>query len=124
MTRYLRHAFTVLAISSAIATAGAQGSPTMKPQDTEIWKPIPPVVVPGKADGQPPSDAVVLFDGRNLDEWLSSDRKGPAQWRVADGVITVDKKAGDIQTRRSFGNFQLHIEWRVPANVTGSSQER
>jgi hypothetical protein len=110
-----------------IALAGslsAQQAP--KPQDTEVWEPVPNVVTPGPTDTAPPSDAMVLFDGRNLDEWVSTRDKSPAQWIVADGVMTVNKAqgAGNIETKRKFRNYQLHIEWRIPANITGTDQAR
>lgn len=95
-----------------------------KPEDTEVWQPVPKVVTPGADCGAAPSDAIVLFDGKNLDEWVSAKDKSPAKWTVADGVITVNKSAGDIETKRTFGSYQLHIEWRVPENVTGSGQAR
>lgn len=84
----------------------------------------PKVVNPGAAAGAPPSDAIVLFDGRGLDQWVSTGDGGPAGWTVADGVATVNKAAGNIETRRRFRNYQLHLEWRVPAGVTGSGQAR
>ena len=66
-----------------------------------------------------------LFDGKNLDEWVSvKDPQSPAQWKVADGVITVNKSVGNIQTKRAFTDYQLHIEWKIPANITGSGQAR
>jgi hypothetical protein len=95
-----------------------------KPQDTELWEPVPKVVVPGNTDEGPPSDAIVLFDGRNLDQWVSTGDRLTAQWTVADGVLTVNKAAGNIETKRSFKNYQLHIEWKIPENVTGSGQAR
>jgi Domain of Unknown Function (DUF1080) len=95
-----------------------------KPQDTEVWEPVPKVVTPGATDAAPPSDAVVLFDGKNLDEWVSNRDKSPAKWIVADGVMTVNKGAGNIETKRSFKNYQLHIEWKIPENVTGTDQAR
>ncbi len=95
-----------------------------KPADTEVWEPVPPVVTPGRTNADAPSDAVVLFDGRTLDQWVSARDESPARWTVADGVLTVNKQAGDIRTRRTFGNYQLHVEWRIPTNVTGSGQER
>lgn len=95
-----------------------------KPEDTEVWQPVPKVVTPGADCGAAPSDAIVLFDGKNLDEWVSAKDKSPAKWTVADGVITVSKSEGDIETKRTFGSYQLHIEWRVPENVTGSGQAR
>ena len=94
-----------------------------KPEDTEVWQPIPKVVTPGDC-GAPPSDAIVLFDGKNLDEWVSAQDHTPAKWTVADGIMTVNKPAGNIETKRSFKNYQLHLEWRVPDNVTGSGQLR
>ena len=98
-----------------------------KPQDTEQWTPVPPVVTPAPASEKPeapPSDAIVLFDGKSLDQWVATRDKSPAAWTVADGALTVAKKAGNIETKRSFRNYQLHIEWRVPADVTGSGQGR
>ena len=74
--------------------------------------------------GAPPSDAVILFDGTNLDQWVSTKDKSPAKWKVADGVLTVDKSAGNIETKRSFTNYQIHIEWRIPADITGTNQAR
>jgi 3-keto-disaccharide hydrolase len=98
--------------------------PPMKPEDTEIWKPVPRIVTPGRANADPSSDAIVLFDGKNADEWLTAADNSPAKWKVANGVLTVVKSAGDIRTKRSFTNYQLHIEWRIPENVTGKDQAR
>jgi hypothetical protein len=120
-TQALTAAF-LIALSSALF---AQQPSTAKPEDTEIWQPEPKVVTPGATCAAAPSDAIILFDGKNLDEWVSAqDRNAPAKWIVADGIITVDKKAGNIETKRTFKNYQLHIEWRVPENVTGTSQAR
>ncbi len=94
------------------------------PKATEQWEPVPAIVTPGATDRDPPSDAVVLFDGRNLDQWVSTDDHSPARWKVENGVITVDKATGNIETRQSFRNYQLHLEWRIPQNVTGEGQER
>ena len=99
-----------------------------KPADTEQWTPVPPVIDPGAPASDrpaaPPADAIVLFDGRNLDAWVSTRDKSPAGWTLADGVVTVKKAAGNIETRQSFRSYQLHLEYRVPANVTGSGQGR
>jgi hypothetical protein len=98
--------------------------PAGKPEDTELWEPVPNVVTPGANNTAPPSDAIVLFDGKNLDEWVSVQDKSPAKWMVASGVLTVNKAAGNIETKRTFRNYQLHIEWKIPENITGSGQAR
>jgi hypothetical protein len=94
-----------------------------KPEDTEIWSPVPTVVTPGAMNAQPPSDAIVLFDGKSLNAWESVNHT-PARWTVANGVMTVNKPSGDIETKQRFTDYQLHIEWRIPTNVTGSGQAR
>lgn len=106
--------------------AAAQNPSTgnAKPEDTEVWEPVPKVVRPGDTCGAAPSDAIILFDGKNLDEWVSVRDKSPAKWTVADGILTVSKSEGNIETKRAFKNYQLHIEWRVPANITGTGQAR
>lgn len=96
-----------------------------KPADTEVWQPVPPVVVvPATPPVPAPSDAIVLFDGTSLDQWTSTKDKGPAGWTVRDGVLTVRKGTGNIQTKRSFRNYQLHLEWRVPTGIVGEGQGR
>jgi hypothetical protein len=104
----------------------AQQTPRPKPEDTEIWSPEPKVVTPGATNEAPPSDAIILFDGKNLDEWVSVKDKSPAPWIVHDGIVTVSKaeNSGNIETKRKFKNYQLHIEWRIPENITGTSQAR
>ncbi len=91
-------------------------------QVTEIWEPVPPVVTPG-AGTAPPSDAIVLFDGTDLSSWQKSNGD-PAPWEVKDGAFTVVPRSGGIQTKQSFGDIQLHIEWRSPEVVTGEGQNR
>jgi hypothetical protein len=115
----------VLALALASAAPALAQQPAGRPEDTEVWTPVPKIVTPGATTAAAPSDAIVLFDGRNLNEWVtSSDTTKPAGWIVRDGVMTVNKKAGDIQTKRTFTNYQIHLEWRVPPNVTGSGQAR
>jgi hypothetical protein len=108
----------------ALIVATSPLTAQQRPEDTEVWTPVPEDVRPGAAPNAPPSDAIILFDGKNADEWVSVRDKSPAKWPVADGVMTVDKSAGDIETRRTFTSFQLHVEWKIPENVTGSGQER
>src|SRR5205085_10090140 len=73
-----------------------------------------------------PSDAIVLFDGTNLDQWVNTRDKAPAGWKVENGILTVVKQppVGNIETKKSFKNYQLHIEWRIPENITGADQAR
>jgi len=114
---------TVISISAAIS---AQEAAKPKPEETEVWTPVPKIVTPGATNAAPPSDAIVLFDGKNEDEWVSAQDHTPSQWVVADGIMTVKKApgVGNIETKRKFKNYQLHLEWRVPENITGSGQAR
>lgn len=89
---------------------------------TEKWSPVPEKVTPGLM-GTPPSDAIVLFDGTDLSSW-ESPRGGSAGWTVSDGAMTVKAGTGGIRTRQAFGDVQLHIEWRTPAEVMGDGQGR
>jgi len=109
----------------AAGIAGAQAQQTMKPEDTEFYTPVPPVVTPGKSCGVAPSDATILFDGKNLDSWvLADDTTKPADWIVHNGIVTVKKTSGNIQTKQSFEDYQLHIEWHIPKDIEGSGQAR
>jgi hypothetical protein len=98
--------------------------PPVKPEDTEVYEPVPKAVQTTKIFDTPPSDAVILFDGKNLDQWESSKDKSPAKWKVGDGAFTVNKPSGDIQTKKTFTNYQLHIEYLIPVVITGSGQAR
>lgn len=95
-----------------------QGDPRL----TEVWEPVPAIVTPAEK-GEAPSDAIVLFDGKNLDEWVNA--KGEkAGWIVEKGVMTVAGGTGSIKTRQKFADFQLHIEWRTPSVIEGEGQGR
>jgi Domain of Unknown Function (DUF1080) len=83
----------------------------------------PPIITPGKTSADPPSDAVVLFDGKSLASWRSSDGS-QAKWQIKSGYMEVAPGTGDIQTTDSFGDCQLHIEWATPSIVKGEGQER
>ena len=107
-----------------LATVGSSASAQTDPKATEQWEPVPKVVTPGKQDEAPPSDAVVLFDGRDLAQWETTKDRSPARWKVHDGVVTVDKASGNIQTKQHFKNYQLHLEWQVPTGITGEGQAR
>lgn len=93
------------------------------PELTEVWEPEPPIVTPAFGV-RPPSDAVILFDGSSLDGWERAEDDEPARWTLQDGAMTVARGSGDIRTKEVFGDIQLHIEWRTPAEVAGESQGR
>jgi hypothetical protein len=86
-----------------------------EPRTTEVWFPVPPKVTPGATPGAPPSDAIILFDGKNIDGWKSAKDDSAAKWRVANGEMIVAPGTGDIQTREKFGDVQLHVEWWDPS---------
>lgn len=88
---------------------------TMTHEQTEFYTPIPPVVKPGQRNSEPPSDAIVLFNGKDLHQWVQTDdTTQPAGWVAGDGIFTVKPGAGNIQTRQKFQDFQLHLEFREP----------
>lgn len=87
-----------------------------KAEKTEVWEPVPPKVT--AQPGQPPSDAIVLFDGKDLSAW-ESVKGGAAQWTVKDGAMTVKPGTGDIKTKESFCDVQLHVEWKAPEPEAG-----
>lgn len=94
------------------------------PEWTEQWEPVPAVIDPGATQADPPSDALVLFDGSGLSEWVSARDGSAAGWTVADGIMTVKAGTGAIKSKRTFGDVQLHIEWRTPSEVSGEGQGR
>ena len=96
------------------------------PEATEYWTPVPPIVT--ATAGTVPSDAIVLFDGKNLDAWEPARANGHP-WKIEDGAMVViptpepDPTCDQI-TKQSFGDVQLHLEFRTPAKIKGSSQGR
>lgn len=86
-------------------------------------RPQPPVVTPGCCGGAP-SDAIVLFDGTNLDGWVSKNTGGPAEWKVEDGYMEVVPGTGYISSKAQFGSCQLHLEFAEPTVIKGESQGR
>lgn len=109
----------------AACTLFAQQQTKPKPEDTEVWQPAPEKITSGAQCGGAPSNAIILFDGKNEDHWVSAkDGHSAAGWDVHDGILTVNKEAGNIETKEKFKNYQLHIEWKIPADITGSGQAR
>lgn len=92
----------------------------------DVDRPAPPRVAPGSAPGAPPSDAIVLFDGRDLSKWAQRQDGALVEprWPVRDGYFETGAKTGSLVTRDSFGDVQLHVEWAAPPAVSGRSQGR
>ncbi len=138
----------VAAFISASTNAMAQGTPPKTENhdlgftDTPMLPGLPfhvhdpnrphsPVVTPADAPGGPPSDAIVLFDGKDLSKWSAhassithASGSSDPEWKVADGYMEVVPKTGDIATKQQFGDCQLHVEWASPSEVEGTSQAR
>ena len=118
---------TIIIVLSVLFTAPLWAQEKeYKPEDTEVWEPVPKIVTPGEGNN-PPSDAIVLFDGTNLDEWMV-EMEG--KWVIEDGVVTIhelpegENKPYNLKSKRKFGSMQLHIEWRAPDVVEGEGQGR
>ena len=91
-------------------------SPPQQAAKTEVWEPVPTTVSVPETDA--PSDAIVLFDGTDLDEW-ENEEGGAAEWHLEDGAMTVNRGAGGIRTRKDFCDVQLYLEWRAPSDIDG-----
>jgi hypothetical protein len=125
--------------SEATAATAPQGAPvgyTDTPfiPDTkwrvhDISRPHPKVITPGTAStpeqpGRPPSDATILFDGKDLSKWQTQGRGTDAKWKVENGYVEVAGGTGSIITKENFGDIQLHVEWAAPKQIVGNSQGR
>lgn len=120
-TKQLLSSTALLVLATSLS---AQQRSSMKPEETEVWSPVPRVVTLSSVDNVP-SDAIVLFDGASATEWVSADNSSqPIEWTIADGALTVAPGKGGIRTKREFTDFQLHIEWRAPSVVKGDGQGR
>jgi hypothetical protein len=116
--------FSIIGIFSLAVYASAQTT-EIDPKLTEVWTPEPKVVTPGLTTEDAPSDAIVLFNGKSLKDWVSvKDSNQAAKWTVLNGAFTVKKGTGNIQTKKKFMDYQLHIEWRIPKTIKGSGQAR
>lgn len=153
MKRFLLAILMVAIAATAVAQEKKEypAPEKMVPGNTEFWTPQPPVVTPGQYKASveapvldsrkrvasyetvekevqdcyvtAPSDAIVLFDGTSLDEWVGDGTKENG-WKIENGVLTITPRTGTISTKRSFGDIQLHIEWREPEDIQGKSQGR
>ena len=128
-------ALTALRAQQPPASAGddVRGYNDTPPITGQKWKvhdmdrPRPVKVPPGAplSNGAPPSDAIVLFDGKDLSQWVSQGRTGPpqeAKWKVEQGYLEIIPRTGKLVTKLSFGDCQLHVEWMVPESDTGKGQ--
>ncbi|MEK7407816.1 MAG: DUF1080 domain-containing protein [Acidobacteriota bacterium] len=143
----MKHRHVIAAATLALAVA-ANGQEPKRPrtsapgyEDTPVlpgqkWRvhdlkrPHPRVVTPGTEHGRPPSDAVVLFDGKDLSAWTARG-KGPERgkpvtpgWKVENGYMEIVGKTGDLVSKEKFGDAQYHIEWSVPPQAGNSGQWR
>ncbi|KAF1055347.1 MAG: hypothetical protein GAK43_00140 [Stenotrophomonas maltophilia] len=118
MTRPLLIASCLLAAAPAFAQAhgDAARDPARDPARTEVWTPVPASVA--TPAGAAPSDAIVLFDGKDVSAW-ESEQGGPVPWKVAEGALTVVPGSKGIRTRQRFCDVQLHAEWRTPTDTKG-----
>ncbi len=122
MNKYFTFTILIILISPVFSQ-----KKDFKPEDTEVWKPVPNVITPGITDRQPPSDAIVLFDGTDMRAW---DIPDGTLWDVKDGIVTVRpskeklERPVTIKTKKEFGDIQLHIEWRSPQKIEGNGQRR
>lgn len=91
-------------------------SPHQQAEKTEVWEPVPAMVE--VSENGVPSDAIMLFDGTNMDAW-EAEEGGAAQWQLEDGVMTVNRGAGGIRTQQDFCDVQLYLEWRSPEDLEG-----
>ena len=94
-----------------------KGRPKKEPPVYEsgiVWE-EPKKVTPG-TNGSPPSDAIILFDGKNMDAW-----KGGEKWEIKDGAATAKSVAS---TKQPFGDCQLHVEFASPMKIRGKGQGR
>jgi hypothetical protein len=138
MNRLLVAGLAGLGLTIAAATFAQQDRPHVGYKDTPMlpggkWhvhdgdRPFPKVITPGtcstqEAPGAAPSDAIVLFDGKDLSQWRNGNK--PAQWKIEDGAIVTQAGSGSLSTKEEFGDCQLHIEWSAPNPPKGSDQGR
>lgn len=119
----------VMALCSAISLNAQLDTSKQTPQSSELWNPVPRVVTPAAstvnaAPATAPSDAIILFDGKDFSKWKSSRKGSEIKWTISEAAMTVNPGSGDIETVQHFDDYQLHIEFRTPAEVKGQGQGR
>lgn len=117
---YVLGVFLFVAVSGVAQNTVPEPEKKMVPDASEPWNPQPKAVTPGKYPCDKPipapSDALVLFDGTDLSQWENTNG-GEAKWTIEGDILTVSRKEGNIRTKKLFRDFQLHIEWKIPADV-------
>lgn len=96
----------------------------MTPMMTEFFDPEVRIIQPGAEVGMAPSDAIILFDGTDVNKEWEDSKGNPTKWIVKDGALVCVEGSGEVQTKRKFSDFQLHIEWKTPDEVIGDGQGR
>jgi hypothetical protein len=120
--------FTFISILDACVNKQAMFQSSQQWKIHDMNRPQPPIINPGTFStqdqpGESPSDAIVLFDGKNLSQWHTQSGES-AKWKVENGFMEVVSESGDIWTKQNFGDCQLHIEWAAPLPATGEGQDR
>jgi len=103
--------FVIFTLTAALVTAQSQDWRSGIP-----WK-KPEIIAPGAKPGDPPSDAIILFNGTDMSEW-------DKEWKIENGELVCVPGRGDIRTKKTFGSIQLHLEFATPSVVSGRSQGR
>jgi hypothetical protein len=120
MKKVLTLCFCLATFSLVAQKTSVFGKDFTTPEATEVWEPKPKIVTPGIGTA-PPSDAIVLFNGTNMDQWVMSKDGAPSKWVLEKGVMTVKVGTGNVQTKQKFGDCQLHIEFKIPADAKNSA---
>jgi|APCry1669189472_1035225.scaffolds.fasta_scaffold00769_7 hypothetical protein len=110
----LKYLLSLAILGTPVALLAAEDPNLPKAEETEYYSPVPPIITAN--EGQAPSDAVVLFDGTNLNAW-EPVKAGSKGWEIVDKALTVIPKSGYMKTKAAFGDMQLHIEFREPKPI-------
>jgi hypothetical protein len=114
----------LLMFAIACTAAVMQQTPPPASPPYEAPKNEPRIITPGRTNADAPSDAIILFNGKDLSAWQTVKDGSAAQWDIVDGAMQVKPGTGDIRTKQGFGDCQLHIEWATPSVVKGEGQGR
>lgn len=122
-SKAFKHMVAMAAVVIALVSGAAFVSQAVNQEQSATASLPEPKIIDAGSPGSAPSDAIALFDGKDLTQWVGKDG-GAAKWHVKDGVATVNPGTGSITTKQEFGDMQLHIEWATPAEVKGEGQGR